>query len=1221
MNEAIKKKKRQRQSARTVARCVCFEKQRALSLAISMAISLRCVCALAALVCVAAWPVTLNNLDQYYGARRFFLHEGEPAGLFDLEDAQRSAPLRTLARWRQIMRHPRSGLPLFIVDVKNATILTHSAETVASWLRTLGFVVTHSWLGGAAAALPRSFVEHLLRNEPGVELWSEQPVFSNAVPIPQRVGTCRTNSLPWGLDRVDQRDLPLDGSFEFGASSASRGVGRTTHVVIFDTGVNGDHEDLCEPPTPSPGCTSRLVATCSRNFMPEDLGTGPSCAIKSNWWEFYYDHQHHGSHCAGSAAGLRSGVSKASRLCSIRVLGADGSGSTAGSIAGADYLAAIARDDYQNGGWTMNFVASMSLGGDANPPLDRAVNRLATGVDPRFPGRNGPGVVTVVAAGNEDMDACQVSPARAAFAITVGATNASDARADFSNYGSCVDIMAPGVDVESIYMTGLSQTETFVISGTSMATPHVAGAAALYWEQNPLFTAPQIEDLIFSRSTCGRLQTHTLKGSPNVLLYVGSDDSGRGAPSLCGACVGASCNTVRRLPRPANDECATPIALTWDNSANLASAVVVVPLLNASATSFSAGDSCLRSGQPDVWYTFTAPAAGTYTFSTCNSVVHTVISLHTSCPSGSNANSVACSDGSSACYGPRVSDKALQSVVSRTMAQGDTLRVRVSVWTYQEKDGLVQLTVSTGSCTPPAANVAGSCGALAHAELMSDNDLCSNARLISGTTTMFGATMVATKSSQPPIDASGFTPQSAPTIEAINNSPDVWFRRTGSTSGAITVCSSEFRPVISLHTSCTASTVAVDQAGSNGCVQINAGSAFQYYRVSGSAPTDRGVFTLEHSVRSAVPQGPTATVSTNAISPITGSSFVATIVFSEAVNTTQLASRIFVYGGSTSGFAVLNSSACQVTVNFALAYQEAQVLVPPGATYRVGGNNEASRGSNALIVVRQSAAPTCTLDLPRGVARTTFFGFLRCNVVVGRPSANNFTVTNDPDARFVSLSVSSSSFLPALQWQFQVTVSNVSSVSRLTLRLVANAVRDLAGNGNGQITATTMVSLGPAEMVVTSLRINRATADLATNYDLVLNGIERDIVNAISPSAPGRVLVSQLTALSATSLNASVFIRQSGSAPSIFVLFADFQDQVTNASSVLRRGVITSLIDPNVLPTPDSAELQLCENGNFAPDCTVPAEESASLAGAMPTRMLIAALVALALTALLAPHA
>jgi hypothetical protein len=287
----------------------------------------------------------------------------------------------------------------------------------------------------------------------------------------------------------------------------------------------------------------------------------------------------------------------------------------------------------------------------------------------------------------------------------------------------------------------------------------------------------------------------------------------------------------------------------------------------------------------------------------------------------------------------------------------------------------------------------------------------------------------------------------------------------------------------------------------------------------------------------------------------------------------------------------------------------------------VGGNNEASRGSNALIVVRQSAAPTCTLDLPRGVARTTFFGFLRCNVVVGRPSANNFTVTNDPDARFVSLSVSSSSFLPALQWQFQVTVSNVSSVSRLTLRLVANAVRDLAGNGNGQITATTMVSLGPAEMVVTSLRINRATADLATNYDLVLNGIERDIVNAISPSAPGRVLVSQLTALSATSLNASVFIRQSGSAPSIFVLFADFQDQVTNASSVLRRGVITSLIDPNVLPTPDSAELQLCENGNFAPDCTVPAEESASLAGAMPTRMLIAALVALALTALLAPHA
>ncbi|MEM1082053.1 MAG: S8 family peptidase, partial [Pseudomonadota bacterium] len=204
----------------------------------------------------------------------------------------------------------------------------------------------------------------------------------------------------------------------------------------------------------------------------------------------------HGTHVAGTVAGTTWGVAKNATIYPVRVLGCNGSGSNSGVIAGMDWIAA---------NHVKPAVANMSLGGGASAATDNAVTNM----------RNA-GVTVVVAAGNENQNACNVSPARSANAITVGSTTSSDVRSSFSNFGTCVDIFAPGSSITSAWYNSNSATRT--ISGTSMASPHVAGIAALYLSVNPNATPAQVENAIYSAASTGKLSGIN-SGSPNLLAY------------------------------------------------------------------------------------------------------------------------------------------------------------------------------------------------------------------------------------------------------------------------------------------------------------------------------------------------------------------------------------------------------------------------------------------------------------------------------------------------------------------------------------------------------------------------------------------------------------------------------------------------------------------------------------------------------------------------------
>ncbi|MEF1306209.1 S8 family peptidase, partial [Vibrio owensii] len=201
----------------------------------------------------------------------------------------------------------------------------------------------------------------------------------------------------------------------------------------------------------------------------------------------------HGTHVAGTIGGSLYGVAKNVNLVGVRVLSCSGSGSTSGVIAGVDWVAANASGPS---------VANMSLGGGQSVALDSAVQSAVQS-----------GVSFMLAAGNSNADACNYSPARVATGVTVGSTTSTDARSSFSNWGSCVDVFAPGSQIKSAWYDGGYKT----ISGTSMATPHVAGVAALYLQENSSLSPSQVEALIVSRATSGKV-TDT-RGSVNKLLY------------------------------------------------------------------------------------------------------------------------------------------------------------------------------------------------------------------------------------------------------------------------------------------------------------------------------------------------------------------------------------------------------------------------------------------------------------------------------------------------------------------------------------------------------------------------------------------------------------------------------------------------------------------------------------------------------------------------------
>ncbi|MCX4819138.1 S8 family peptidase [Streptomyces sp. NBC_01142] len=295
--------------------------------------------------------------------------------------------------------------------------------------------------------------------DPAVESVVQNRVF--------KVSGTQPNPPSWGLDRIDQKTLPLNQSYTYPDSAGS---GVTAYVI--DTGVRITHSDFG-------GRASYGYDAIDNDNTAQD-GHG------------------HGTHVAATVAGSSYGVAKKAKVVGVRVLDDGGSGTTAQVVAGIDWVT-------QNA--VKPAVANMSLGGGADPALDTAVrNSIASGI------------TYAVAAGNESTNAATKSPARVTEAITVGATTSTDAKASYSNYGNVLDIFAPGSSITSAWNTSDSATNT--ISGTSMASPHVAGAAALYLADNPASTPAQVSTALVNAATPNVVGSPGT-GSPNRLLYVG----------------------------------------------------------------------------------------------------------------------------------------------------------------------------------------------------------------------------------------------------------------------------------------------------------------------------------------------------------------------------------------------------------------------------------------------------------------------------------------------------------------------------------------------------------------------------------------------------------------------------------------------------------------------------------------------------------------------------
>jgi len=334
---------------------------------------------------------------------------------------------------------------------------------------------------------------------------------ASSVVTPSRRPSGGIVPLSWGLDRVDQRGLPLDDRFVRTAD----GAGVTVYVV--DTGVRPTHGEFAGRVAPG--------------YSAIDDGFGTS------------DCHGHGTHTAGVIAGTNYGIAPAALIVPVRVLDCEGLGTTSEVIAGIDWLIA-----HHTG--VAPAVANMSLGGPRSAALDMAVARGIAD-----------GITFVVSAGNSNVDACTVSPAGEPGAITVGATDSSDARWSSSNFGGCVDVFAPGVAIVSAGHTGDSATR--VLTGTSAASPHVAGVAALALGRNPTLTPSAVAALIVTTATRDAI-TNPGSGSANRLLYAmlepygtdGGDDSGGGSDGGGSGGTDAS-TTPTTLPAPATP---TPVA-------------------------------------------------------------------------------------------------------------------------------------------------------------------------------------------------------------------------------------------------------------------------------------------------------------------------------------------------------------------------------------------------------------------------------------------------------------------------------------------------------------------------------------------------------------------------------------------------------------------------------------------------------------------------------------
>ena len=335
----------------------------------------------------------------------------------------------------------------------------HPEQEAITMMRSARGQVHHTFshaLKGFSATIPEAALKGI-KNNPNVEsIEQDQSIQLNQ--------TSPQNQVTWGLDRVDQTDRPLDTQYHFNYT----GAGVTAFVI--DTGLRADHLEF----------TGRVLPGYS--VVADANGTN--------------DCNGHGTHVSGTLGGSTYGVAKLTNLVPVRVLDCAGSGTLSGVIAGMDWAAGT--------NWRPA-VANLSLGSNKSTAVNAAVA-----------GATAKGITMVVAAGNSAANACNYSPSSEPSAITVGASTSTDARASYSNYGTCVDVFAPGSSITSAWFT--SNTATNTISGTSMASPHVAGVAALALQANPLATPAAVVSFLLTNASANRL-TSVGTGSPNLLAF------------------------------------------------------------------------------------------------------------------------------------------------------------------------------------------------------------------------------------------------------------------------------------------------------------------------------------------------------------------------------------------------------------------------------------------------------------------------------------------------------------------------------------------------------------------------------------------------------------------------------------------------------------------------------------------------------------------------------
>jgi subtilisin family serine protease len=349
------------------------------------------------------------------------------------------------------------GFIVVLKDVESAAAV--AAEHAAATNGTVGYVYEDA-LKGYSISLDESQLSTIA---------ADARVDYIEADLPVSTFTTQTNA-PWGLDRIDQRNRPLSGTFTYTRT------GSGVKAYIIDTGIRFSH--------------SQFGGRATSGYDAVDGGSADDC-------------NGHGTHVAGTVGGSTYGVAKSVSLVAVRVLNCAGSGTTSGVIAGVNWVTG-------NHAAGQPAVANMSLGGGASSSLDTAVrNSIADGVS------------YAIAAGNGDIfgfpqNACNYSPARVAEAMTISATDSSDRKASWANYGTCVDWFAPGVSITSAWYT--SNTATNTISGTSMATPHTAGVAAQYLQGTPSASPATVRSALYNLTT-KNVVVSPGSGSPNALLF------------------------------------------------------------------------------------------------------------------------------------------------------------------------------------------------------------------------------------------------------------------------------------------------------------------------------------------------------------------------------------------------------------------------------------------------------------------------------------------------------------------------------------------------------------------------------------------------------------------------------------------------------------------------------------------------------------------------------